>query len=308
MIGGRINLKHLRAFRAVANHAHFTRAADAIGVSQPALSALIAQLEEDLDVTLLNRTTRAVELTPVGREFLSACSRVLAEVEGAILEAQDYAGLRKGRLRIAALPSLTRTLLPETLRIFRERHESIVVSVVDLPGDPLLEQVASGQVDLGIGYAEPNALLDFTPLLTDRLVAVLPEGSEYDERSELSWQDLARHDVIAMDHGTTVRRVMDEGARGADVTLRIVLEPLQMPTAIAYARAGLGIAVLPSTAIAPGQEPGMRSLTITGPKVERSLSVLTRRHQALTPAAEAFRTLLSDYVSGRCQELCSRSV
>lgn len=299
MIGGRINLKHLRAFRAVANHAHFTRAADAIGVSQPALSALIAQLEEDLDVTLLNRTTRAVELTPVGREFLSACSRVLSEVEGAILDARDYAGLRKGRLRIAALPSLTRTLLPDTLHVFRERHADIVVSVIDLPGDPLLEQVASGQVDLGLGYAEPNALLDFTPLLSDRLMAVFPEGSAIDSWTEISWRELASHNLIAMDHGTTVRRVTDEGARRADVTLRIVLEPLQMPTAIAYARAGLGIAILPSTAMAPGQEPGMRSLPIVGPEVERSLSILSRHHQPLTPAAKAFRTLLGEVVAGQ---------
>lgn len=296
--GGRINLKHLRAFQAVAHHRHFTRAAEAICISQPALSALIAQLEADLSVTLLNRTTRAVELTPVGRDFFGACTRILAEIDGAIGEARDYARLRKGRLRLAVLPSLTRTLLPEILCAFRDRHPHVIVSVSDLPGDPLVERVASGQVDLGIGYAEPNALLRAEPLLTDRLIAVVRRGALPDEGNGLSWAELATFDVIAMGHGTTVRRVMDEGARRAGVTLRIVLESQQMPTAIAYARAGLGIAILPSTAITPGEAPDLATITITGPSIERHLSILSRNHLPMSPAAEVFGDMLLAHIRG----------
>lgn len=300
MIGGkRINLRHLRAFRAVAHHGRFTRAADAIGLSQPALSALVAQLEEDLGVKLVHRTTRAVDLTAIGREFLVACERILADVEGAIGDARDYAQLRRGKLRVAALPSVSRILLPATLRAFRDLHPGVMISVVDVLGDPLLEQLLSGQVDLGIGYAEASDELRAERLLTDQLAAVGPDDAFDSLAQQISWAELAQHDIIAMSHGTTVRRVMEDGARRADVALRVVLESQQMPTAIAYARAGLGIAVLPTTALAPGEEQGVRSVPIVAPVIERRLSLLSRRPQALSPAAEAFAALLRSHVAAQ---------
>jgi Transcriptional regulator len=100
-----------------------------------------------------------------------------------------------------------------------------------------------------------------------------------------------------MGHGTTVRRVMEEGARRADVSLHIVLESQQMPTAIAYARAGLGVAVLPTTALAPGEARGVRVLPLVAPVMERRLSLLSRRPQTLSPAADAFAVLLRAHVA-----------
>jgi len=298
MVGSkRINLKHLRAFRAVAHHGRFTRAAEAIGLSQPALSALIAQLEEDLGVKLIHRTTRAVDLTSIGREFLGASERILADVDGAIGDARDYAQLRRGKLRIAALPSVSRILLPATLRAFRDHHPGIAVSIVDVLGDPLLEQLLSGQVDLGIGYAEASDELRAERLLTDQLAAVGPDALFDPSASQIRWAELEGHDIIAMGHGTTVRRVMEEGARRADISLHIVLESQQMPTAIAYARAGLGVAVLPTTALAPGEARGVRVLPLVAPVMERRLSLLSRRPQTLSPAADAFAVLLRAHVA-----------
>ncbi|MAX00900.1 MAG: hypothetical protein CMN72_14920 [Sphingomonas sp.] len=286
--GRRINLKHLRAFRAVALHSHFTRAADAIGLSQPALSTLITQLEEDLSVRLFNRTTRAVELTPVGREFLESCLRILADFEGAIGAAKDYADLRTGRLRIAVLPSLSRTLLPGLLREYHAEYPGIALSVSDLVGDRLVEEVVSGAADIGIGYSEGSALIAAEPLLADRLVAVCRIDAVPGDASAMNWHDLARHDVVAMNLGTTVRRLMDEGARQAEVELHVMLESHQMPTALAYVRAGLGVAVLPSTAAMTEAETDLVFLPLTDPVMTRQLSILTRTDQSPSPAVAAF--------------------
>jgi len=286
--GRRINLKHLRAFRAVALHSHFTRAADAIGLSQPALSTLITQLEEDLAVKLFHRTTRAVELTPVGREFLESCLRILADFEGAIGAAKDYAHLRTGRLRIAVLPSLSRTLLPALLKSYCEEFPGIAVSVSDLVGDRLIEDIVSGAADVGIGYSEGSSQIAAEALLEDSLVAVCRPGTVPPGFSQMSWTDLAQHPVVAMNVGTTVRRLMDEGARQADVGLRIVLESHQMPTAMAYVRAGLGVAVLPSSVDMAGEEQDLIFLPLVEPPVTRLLSVLTRAGQPISPAVEAF--------------------
>ncbi|MBU2286360.1 MAG: LysR family transcriptional regulator [Gammaproteobacteria bacterium] len=295
MIGTkRINLKHLRAFQAVAHHGRFTRAAEAIGLSQPALSALVAQLEEDLGVKLVHRTTRAMDITPIGREFLGACERILVDVDGAIGEARDYAHLRRGKLRLAALPSVSRILLPAALRSFRDLHPQVMISVVDVLGDALLDQLLTGQVDLGIGYAEASDELRAEPLLTDQLTAVGTSDLLGRSMRQIRWAELAEYDILAMSHGSTVRRLMDDGARETDVSLRVVLESHQMPTAIAYARAGLGIAVLPSTALSSGEEASVRGVPIVAPVIKRKLSLLSRRSQALSPAAEAFATLLRE--------------
>jgi LysR family carnitine catabolism transcriptional activator len=295
----RINLKHLRAFRAVAHHGRFTRAAEALGVSQPALSALIAQLEEDLGVRLIYRTTRAVELTPIGREFLTGSERILAGVATVIDDARDYSALRRGRLRVAVLPSIGRTLLPEVLARFRSRYADVTVSVSDLLGDAILDQVLTGQVDFGVGYTEPSAELRAERLLTDRLEAVGPLGVLPQREEMVRWDQLAGLDIIAMSHGTTVRRVMEEGARRAGVTLQVVLESQQMPTAIAYARAGLGVAILPSTALIADEEFGLRRRPIVAPVMERRVSLLSRHAQPFSPAAEAFVRMLREHVSAK---------
>lgn len=299
----RINLKHMRAFQAVAHHSSFTRAAEAMGISQPALSALIVQLEEDLAARLIHRTTRAVELTAIGREFLASCERILANVDSAIAEVHDFAQLRRGRLRIAALPSISRTLLPATLQAFRQKHDAVIVSVVDVMGDALVERLLTGQVDLAIGFALPSAELRSEMLLTDQLVAVAPEDTFGGVPNRIRWRDLARHDIIAMHHGTTVRRVMEDAMREAGIALRVVLEPEQMPTAIAYARAGLGIAILPTSALIAGEEPGVISVPIIAPVAKRQIAVLSRRLQALSPAAEEFAGMLHRHVASQRSSL-----
>lgn len=293
-ISQRISLKHLRAFRAVAHHQHFTRAAEEIGLSQPALSALVSQLEEDLSVQLLSRTTRAVELTPIGREFLVSATRVLNEMTNAILEAKDHAQLRRGRLRIAALPSLCTVLLPKLIRRFHALYEGVTISVLDLPSDEILSLALGGQIDFGISHAGPNDPDRFESILTDRLVAVAAHSLMPEAPVTLRWRDLVSHELIAMSHGTSVRRLIDEGLLRSGAEPRIILEPRQMPTAIAYARAGLGVAILPSSGIPADLGRDMICAAIVDPAVERQLSIIRASDRPLGPPAERFLALLRE--------------
>ena len=301
VISQRISLKHLRAFRAVAHHQHFTRAAEDIGLSQPALSALVAQLEEDLSVQLLNRTTRAVELTPIGREFLISATRVLGEMNNAILEVKDHTQLRRGRLRIAALPSLCTVLLPKLIRRFHALYEGVVISVLDLPSDEILNLALARQIDFGISHAGPNDPHSFESILTDRLVAVASHALMPEAPVALSWNDLAKFELIAMSHGTSVRRLIDEGLHRSGAELRIILEPRQMPTAIAYARAGLGVAILPSSGIPADLGQDMLCAAIIDPVVERQLSIIRASDGPLGPPAERFLDLLREEILARGQ-------
>jgi len=294
MSADRITLKHLRAFRAVAHHGHFTRAAESIGVSQPALSALVSQLEDELSVRLLARTTRAVEITAAGRDFLAASSRVLTELDHAVQEARDYAELKRGRLRIAALPSLCNALLPELVRRFLDQHPGIAVSLHDIAGDEVIDLVETGQVDFGLGYGSIGDRISTEPLLKDRLIAIARKDLVPEQPRTISWIALSRFDIIHMSHGTSIRRLMEDAAHQAHAELRIVMEPNQLPAALAYARAGLGITVLSSLSVAEEIGDELFAATLVEPVAERTISILTRPDRVLTPAAATFLTLLRE--------------
>jgi LysR family carnitine catabolism transcriptional activator len=280
----------LQAFVEVCEHRHFTRASQSLAISQPALSALISQLEQDLGTRLLIRTTRSVEVTPAGREFLTSAARIVDDLKRSVQEIQDYSELRRGRLRIAALPSLCAFLLPQVAKTFCSRHDGVDLSIVDVMGDEVVEQVARRQVDFGIGYVTSTDMVVGEPFLADRLVAVgLPE--RIGDKRSLRWKDLAGVDLIAMSPGTTIRRLVERGCREAGVTPKVVLEANQMQTALAYAREGLGIAVLPSSGV-PGQTGDLALANLTSPTIERSLSVITVRGNPISPPAAAFLRIL----------------
>ena len=288
----RIEFRHLQAFVEVCEHRHFTRASQSLAISQPALSALVSQLEQDLGTQLLIRTTRSVEVTPAGREFLVSAARIVADLQRSVQEVQDYSELRRGRLRVAALPSLCAFILPQVAKTFCARHSGVDLSIIDVMGDEVVDQVTRRQVDFGIGYVTSTDLVVAEPFLTDRLVAVgLPE--RIDGKRSLRWKDLADVDLIAMSPGTTIRRLVERGCREAGVTPRIVLEASQMQTAVAYAREGLGIAVLPSSGV-PGQTDDLARAELTSPKIERSLSVITARSNPISPPAAAFLRILEE--------------
>ncbi|HTN14108.1 MAG TPA: LysR family transcriptional regulator [Sphingomonadaceae bacterium] len=286
----RIEFRHLQAFVEVCEHRHFTRASQSLAISQPALSSLISQLEQDLGTQLLIRTTRLVEMTPAGREFLISASRIVGDLQRSVREVQDYTQLRRGRLRIAALPSLCTYLLPQAAGQFTAQHSGIAISIFDVMGDDVVELVTTRQVDFGIGYVSSDEMVVAEPILSDRLVAVGTMQFLGDQKS-LSWKDFAGLPLIAMSEGTTIRRLFNQAFEQAGVKPDIVLEANQMPSAIAYARCGLGIAILPSSAVT-GLALDLAWVELEAPAVERSLSVIRARDNPVSPPAAAFLGIL----------------
>ena len=124
-------LRELEAFLGVARFGNFTRAARSLHMSQPALTVRIRHLEDALGVRLLDRTTRSVALTQVGREFLPVVERVLGEIDAVAVNARELAGKRRGLVTVAALPSIASTLLPATVAAFKTSHPGITVRLRD---------------------------------------------------------------------------------------------------------------------------------------------------------------------------------
>jgi LysR family transcriptional regulator, carnitine catabolism transcriptional activator len=130
-----MHLRQVRSFVVVARFSSFTRAADLLNLTQPALTVQIRQLEQSLGVKLFDRNTRAVELTRIGREMLPVLERLLGEFDAVVANAREMAELRYGTVRIAALPSVAATVLPPLIARFKERHPQIRVVLRDSVGE-----------------------------------------------------------------------------------------------------------------------------------------------------------------------------
>src|SRR5262249_51945033 len=170
-------LRELEAFLGVARLGNFTRAAKSLNMSQPALTQRIRRLEDALGVRLLDRTTRSVALTQVGREVLPVVERALGEINAVAPHVRDVAGRRRGSVTVAALPSVASTLLPAAIAAFRVRHAGITVRVRDGVGQRVTQLVKSGEADFGIGsLTRRDPELRVSPLMADPLGVVFPPG------------------------------------------------------------------------------------------------------------------------------------
>ena len=146
-----ISLRQIRAFIVVARFSSFTRAADLLHLTQPALTVQIRQLEQALGVKLFDRNTRAVELTRIGRELLPVLERLLGEFDAVVVSTREIAAMRYGIVRIAALPSVAATVLPPLIARFKQHHPQIRVAVRDSVGGRINAMVREEIVDFGIG-------------------------------------------------------------------------------------------------------------------------------------------------------------
>jgi LysR family carnitine catabolism transcriptional activator len=287
------SLRHLSAFAAVARAGGFTQAARRLHSTQPAVTLLIRQLEENLGARLFDRTTRSVQLTAAGAQFLPGVERLLADLEATIGGVREAVERARGRVVVAALPSIASSILPQAIAEVRRANPEIVVSVRDAVAGRISAMVGSGEVDIGIGQrAGDDADVAFTKLLSDRLVAACPRAHALASRRRVAWVDLVGQPFISMSADSSVRRLVEEAFAAAGRRHEPAYEVLYMTTAVAMVAKDLGIAVLPSTALTAMNLRGIVVRPITAPVVEREIGSLTRRARSLSPAAQFFaRTL-----------------
>jgi LysR family transcriptional regulator, carnitine catabolism transcriptional activator len=288
-----MTLRQLRAFVVVARFSSFTRAADLLHLTQPALTVQIRQLEQALGVKLFDRSTRAVELTRIGRELLPALERLLGECDAIVVSTREMATMRYGIVRIAALPSVAATVLPPLIARFKQRHPHIRITVRDSVGERINAMVREEIVDFGIGSdVEPDAELETVPLFEDEMRAVVPASHPLGKQTEVILDRLIEEPLILMDAGSSVRSLVDRAFADRGHLAVPAYEVTYMSTAIGLVRAGLGIAILPSTAIELRLDPDIRSPCIREPVLRRSITLVLKVGRSLPPAAEALRDML----------------
>ncbi|MFE2772781.1 LysR family transcriptional regulator [Microbacterium resistens] len=245
-----MELQQMRYVLAVAEHASFTRAAQACFVVQSALSHQIARLEEELGVRLFHRTSRHVRLSPAGEAFLPVARQCLETADRAAAEAVAAEGEIRGPLRIGVIPTVAAVDVPSALQAFRARHPQVAVRLAAGNSDDLIRQVADGALDLaflGLPDGFPLSGVGGRRLARDRHRAFVAPDHRLASRRRLSLERLAEEPLIDFPAGTTGRRQTDLAFAAAGLRHEVAYETADMLLMQRLVRAGLGVALLAST-------------------------------------------------------------
>jgi DNA-binding transcriptional LysR family regulator len=284
-----LTIRQLQAFVHVAHLGSFTKAAQAMHLTQSALSLLIRELETALDTRLIDRTTRSVSPTAVGMEFLASAERILDDLTHAIANVDQLVAQQKGRVVVAAPLVLSSTYLPRILAGFRKRYPGIELALRDSLPDEVLPRVKSGAADIGIGtFDESEPDLGRVLLFRESLVAVFPKDHAFAKVRRLAWRQLADVPTLALPRGSVFRDLAERGCADAGISLSPAFEATYVGTLIGMVGAGLGVAVVPgyATALADAQTTAWKSLE--QPVVQRDVAIVHRAGVSLSPAATAF--------------------
>jgi DNA-binding transcriptional LysR family regulator len=286
-----INPSHVRTLEEIARRRSFSRAADALHLSQPAVSHQIRQLESQLGVSLLERVGKRAWPTRAGELLLERGGRALRELDEAGRAVQQLAGIGGGRVRIGTGATASIYLLPPLLRRLHTRHPELELIVVTGNSGDIAKAVVDNQLDVGlVTLPVSRPQLAVAPFGVDRLVAIAPAEAPWRRRARLTPVDLARHPLILYERGGTIRRVIDDWFRRAQVAPRIAMEFGNSEAIKKLVEAGLGLSVTPAVTVRAEVKAGTLIAIGLAPPLERRLAIVRRRDK---PVAGALHTVIA---------------
>lgn len=286
------SIKQLKAFVAVAHSRSLAEASERIHLSQPALSITIRKLEETVGGPLFARTTRQLSLTPEGQIFLPVAIRVLDDWTEAFEDLSELFSKQRGKVTLAALPTLASGLLPGIIASFRKRHPQINLGLHDILAEQVNQMVREGRADLGFSVPPLESEdLVFEPLLEDSYVAVCQQGHPLLSHDKLDWSQLSGHPFIGINRLSSSRQDIDRIMTEVGLPLDILFDVSQIATVGRMVAAGIGISVLPSLSFRQIATKGIDHRPLVTPTITRALGIIMRRRHPLSAAATAFLEL-----------------
>ena len=289
-----MELRHLRYFLAVADDAHFRRAAERLDVSQPTLSLAVQDLEKELGAALFDRVGRRVRLTQAGEAFRDHARRALAVLDEGRTALAELDGLVRGKLTVGVVQTVNAYLLPPVVARFARDHPGVRLRVDELAAGGVEDGVLAGTLDLGVSFPPPARKgIESERLFDEELVLVVPPGHRLAGRGRVRAADLAGEPLALLGPGFCTRRIVDECFTQAGVCPTVTVEMNSVEGLLAVVAAGGPATVLPALGTA-GRPVGV--VRIERPTPRRTVSLLRLAGHAPLRARTAFVTLLREAV------------
>jgi DNA-binding transcriptional LysR family regulator len=289
----KLDVMGMEAFVAIATMGSFARAADTLNLTSPALTRRLMNLESQLGVQLLERTTRSVDLTPAGASLLPRARHLLEELSVTFNELKATGQAQRGTVTLACVPTMGVRFLPALLRAFGERHPDVRVRILDHTAEGVAEAVHTRQAEFGINIADAQfSDLEATPVIRDRFGLLCRRDHPLARRRNLSWTDLQGHPLIVPGVGSSNRPLLDAALGPLNVQLSAPYEVQRSATAVGLAAEGLGAAIVPQLSIQSGAYPQLRLIPLSAPVIERTFVLLRRKGAVLSASAAALHAFV----------------
>jgi DNA-binding transcriptional LysR family regulator len=294
-----MELHQLEAFEAVVAHGSFTRAAEALHLTQPAVTRQIASLERELRTRLFDRLGRTVQMTAAGEALHRYAVQIVRLSQEAHHAVADIEAGASGRLAVGASNTLATYVLPPLLRRFREAHPRVEIAVHTGISAQVVEMVRRNEADIGLVTAEvSDAALQVTALADYATCVVVPPAHALAVLTEVSAAELAGHPLILMEAGTNLRTYVDRLLNTAGVAEQVALELDNVEAIKRMIEAELGISLLPEVAVQAEVAAGrLVALPLRDvPRAHRRIALIHRRDKYLSASIRAFSRLLASAI------------
>lgn len=232
-----VEIKHLQVFVAVAETQNFSHAAQACSLSQSTVSLIIQQLETNLGVRLIDRTTRRVSLSRLGQEFLPGAQRIVADFTRQISDMRAWQDVERGQINIACVPSVAIRLIPKVIRTFRAKHPKVSIRVFEEPRGRCMDMARKGDVDIAIANEPPDRSdLDAVPLLIDRFALVMRRDHPFAKKEAVTWADARDAGLVMMATQTGIRLELEHGLPPGILQNKVSYEAVNPSTLLSMVR------------------------------------------------------------------------
>jgi DNA-binding transcriptional LysR family regulator len=296
-----LSSRQLQTIVAISEYRSFIAAASLLKTSQPAITRSLKHIESVLGVRLFERSTRSVQITAAGKEFVAVAERILNDLRITLSSMRDLSDQQRGQVILSSIMSVANGQLPRLVATYRRAFPAIELHIRDGVHGGVLEDVRSGAADFGITYLGelPNVIQAF-PLGRESFMVVVPKGHAYAKRKKLSLADLKDLPLVSFQSDSRTRRIIDAAASRAGLALHHVATVTQFATMLGFVRAGVGIAIAPKTGVelALGRE--LHAIPITNPPLWRELGIICLRDRDPFPAASGLMDLVrNSWISDR---------
>ena len=292
----KIDYDGLQAFVTVAEMGAFNKAAHQLHLTQTALTRRIQKLEALLDMRLIDRTTRQMSLTPLGRELLPKARALVLNLQETFDQLRDASSHSRGHFTLACVPTMTSHVLPTLFRHYASAHPENRIRLMDASATEIRTAIVNRQAEVGISI-EPSKHpeLDEIVLFEDPLMFFCRQNHPLAHRSSVKWTDMNLQDLIVVSNFMATRSMMNFQLSKRGIELQGNYEVQHHATALNLVSAGVGCAILPATSCAEGDRPGVLRIPITHPQVRRKVVLTRRKGQSLSPAAQAFHDMVRSF-------------
>jgi DNA-binding transcriptional LysR family regulator len=287
-----LTARQLHAVLSIAEYGSFVAAAAFLNTSQPALTRTIRRVEDVLGVRLFERSTRRVAMTAAGREFVALAERMLNDLRIGVRSMREIGQQQRGQVIVSSIMSVANTFLPQMILSYRSRRPGVEIQVREGVHGSVLEDVRSGVADLGITYVDDvPEFVRPTRLNREVFKVVVPRGhslARMRAARSVRFADVAMFPLVSLPSDSRTRRLIDGAAAAAGQDLQHVVTVTQFATMMSFVRAGVGLAIVPSGALAGNHGEELVVLALTKPQLRRDLGMIMLRGREPTPAASGF--------------------